>query len=181
MNVQDYIKVYENVVSDKLCDEITTANLDYQPSTFSDHDGKVENSDNKVIMDDFWITDKISNIYNPLLDCYMKVARLYEEDFSLLKLKRSTWFRINKYGPGGFMSEHIDNIHHSHGQVYGFPHVSVLLYLNDNYEGGEFVVAGKEIKPNKGSSVVFPSNFMYPHEAKKVISGIRWSVIAWLM
>ena len=66
MNVQDYIKVYENVVSDKLCDEITTANLDYKPSTFSDHDGKVENSDNKVIMDDFWITDKISDIYSGL-------------------------------------------------------------------------------------------------------------------
>ena len=181
MNVQDYINVYEIVESYKLCDEIIAANLDYQPSTFSDHDGTVENSDNKVIMDDFWITDKIGDIYNPLLDCYMKVARLYEEDFSLLKLKRSTWFRINKYGPGGFMSEHIDNIHHSHGQAYGFPHVSALLYLNDDYEGGEFVVAGKKIKPNKGSSVVFPSNFMYPHEAKKVISGIRWSVIAWLM
>ena len=32
MNVQDYIKVYENVESNKLCDEIITANLDYQPS-----------------------------------------------------------------------------------------------------------------------------------------------------
>ena len=41
--------------------------------------------------------------------------------------------------------------------------------------------AKKEIKPNKGSAIIFPSNFMYPHQAKKVISGIRWSVVAWLM
>ena len=180
MNVQDYIKVYENVVNDKLCDEITVANLDYKSSTFSDHKGTVENSENRVIMDDVWITGE-HMFYNSLLECFLKVARLYEEDFPRLALQKSTFFRINKYGPGGFMSEHIDNIHHSHGQQWGYPHVSALLYLNDNYKGGEFVVAGKKIKPNKGSSVVFPSNFMYPHEAKKVISGIRWSVIAWLM
>ena len=35
------------------------------------------------------------------------------------------------------MSEHVDNIHHSHGQKWGYPHVSALLYLNDDYEGGE--------------------------------------------
>ena len=79
------------------------------------------------------------------------------------------------------MSKHCDNIHHSHGQKWGYPHVSALLYLNDNYEGGEFVVAGKEIKPNKGSSIIFPSNFLYPHQAKEVINGTRWSVVAWLM
>ena len=73
------------------------------------------------------------------------------------------------------MSEHVDNIHHSHKQEYGFPQGSLLYFLNDDYEGGEFVVAGKEIKPNKGSSVVFPSNFMYPHEAKEVTGGTRWS------
>ena len=55
MNVQDYIKVYENVVNDKLCDEITVANLDYKSSSFSDHKGTVENSENRVIMDDVWI------------------------------------------------------------------------------------------------------------------------------
>ena len=27
-----------------------------------------------------------------------------------------TNFRVNKYGEGGFMSEHADNIHHSHGK-----------------------------------------------------------------
>ena len=181
MNIQDYIKVYENVVDEKLCDLIMSARLDYKSSTFSDHDGTIENSEDRVIMDDFWITDKIEAIYNPLLDCYLKVARLYEEDFPILELKKSTWFRINKYGPGGFMSEHTDNIHHSHGQKWGFPQVSALLYLNDDYEGGEFIVAGKEIKPNKGSSVIFPSNFMYPHEAKVVKRGVRWSIIAWLM
>ena len=35
-------------------------------------------------------------------------------------------FRVNRYSKGGFMSEHTDNIHHSHKQRYGFPHGSIL-------------------------------------------------------
>ena len=34
MNVQDYIKVYENVVSDKLCNELMVAKFDYKSSSF---------------------------------------------------------------------------------------------------------------------------------------------------
>ena len=79
------------------------------------------------------------------------------------------------------MSLHIDNIHHSHGQSYGYPQSSVLLFLNDDYEGGEIIVAGNTYKPAKGSALVFPSNFMFPHEVKKVTEGERWSVVSWLM
>ena len=56
-----------------------------------------------------------------------------------------------------------------------------LLFLNDDYEGGEFIVTDKEYKPSKGSAIVFPSNFMFPHEVKKVTKGERWSIISWLM
>ena len=131
-------------------------------------------------MDDAWI-HKDNKFYEPLKVCFVKAVRQYEFDFPSFSCEYTTDFRINKYGPGGFMSEHIDNIHHSHGQKWGYPHVTILLYLNDDYDGGEFVVAGKEIKPNKGSAIVFPANFMYPHEAKIVMKGTRWSVLAWLM
>tara|TARA_Y100000996_G_C22363689_1_gene577965 strand:- start:531 stop:770 length:240 start_codon:yes stop_codon:yes gene_type:complete len=79
------------------------------------------------------------------------------------------------------MSKHYDSIHHSHGQHYGYPHATVLLYLNDDYEGGKFMVATKKIKPKARSAVVFPSNFMYPHEAEVVTRGTRWSIVSWLM
>ena len=89
--------------------------------------------------------------------------------------------RINRYSEGGFMSKHCDNIHHSHGQQYGFPQATVLLYLNDDYEGGEFYVANKKFEPEKASALIFPSNFMFPHEAKVVTKGTRWSIVTWLM
>ena len=70
---------------------------------------------------------------------------------------------------------------HSHGQVYGFPQLTILLFLNDNYEGGEFKIVDKTIITKKGSSVVFPSNFIYPHEVLKITKGIRYSITCWLM
>tara|TARA_Y100000992_G_scaffold223066_1_gene155077 strand:- start:78 stop:620 length:543 start_codon:yes stop_codon:yes gene_type:complete len=180
MNVQDYIKVYEDIVDRSLCNDLMNFKHDFKPSSFSSHTEVHENSKNRVVMDDVWIK-KDSVFYTPLKACFTKAIRQYEYEFPLFMCEHITDPRINKYGPGGFMSEHVDNIHHSHGQAWGYPHVSALLYLNDDYEGGEFVVAGKEIKPNKGSSVIFPSNFLYPHQAKKVIEGTRWSIVAWLM
>ena len=79
------------------------------------------------------------------------------------------------------MSEHSDNIHHSHGQQYGYPLVSVIFYLNNDYEGGEFFVAEKEFVTEKGSAIIFPSNFMFPHKVKEITKGTRWSIISWVM
>ena len=39
-----------------------------------------------------------------------------ELDAESIKIQQYTHFRINCYETGGFMKEHIDNIHHSHGQ-----------------------------------------------------------------
>jgi len=99
----------------------------------------------------------------------------------LFNVSRLTDFRINRYGVGGFMSNHVDNIHHSHGQQYGFPQATILLFLNDDYEGGEIIIANKQFEPEKGSAIIFPSNFMYPHEVLKVTKGDRWSMVCWLM
>ena len=53
--------------------------------------------------------------------------------------------------------------------------------INDDYEGGEFIVADKKYETKKGSAIIFPSNFMFPHEVKEVTKGERWSIVSWLM
>jgi predicted 2-oxoglutarate/Fe(II)-dependent dioxygenase YbiX len=54
---------------------------------------------------------------------------------------------------------------------------SALIYLNDDYEGGElcFPLHGIEIKPKPGTLIMFPGNCMYLHEVKKVLSGHRYT------
>ena len=94
---------------------------------------------------------------------------------------KTTDFRLNKYEKGGYMSLHCDNIHHSHGQQYGYPQATVLLFLNDDFKGGQFIVSELQLNIMKGDAIIFPSNFMFPHEVKEVKSGTRWSIVSWLM
>ena len=177
---ESYIQYYKDIVPENLCNKLINQDFNYQPSTYSTHgSGKVV-KDERVRMEDFWIR-KDNIFYNDIKECFEAVIVNYKKEFPLFTVNHTTDFRINRYSKGGFMSRHVDNIHHSHGQQYGYPQVSVLLYLNDNYGGGEFHVASKEFEPEKGSAIIFPSNFMFPHEAKKVTKGVRWSIITWLM
>ena len=177
---ESYIQYYKDIVPENLCNKLINQDFNYQPSTYSTHgSGKVV-KDERVRMEDFWIR-KDNIFYNDIKECFEAVIVNYKKEFPLFTVNHTTDFRINRYSKGGFMSRHVDNIHHSHGQQYGYPQVSVLLYLNDNYGGGEFHVASKKFEPEKGSAIIFPSNFMFPHEAKKVTKGVRWSIITWLM
>jgi predicted 2-oxoglutarate/Fe(II)-dependent dioxygenase YbiX len=59
--------------------------------------------------------------------------------------------------------------------------LSALLYLNDDYEGGniKFEHAGVTLKPEAGSLLFFPSNYIYVHEVSAVTSGIRYALPNW--
>ena len=180
MNVDSYIKYYKNIVAENLCNSLINYNFPYEASKYQTHDSGAIVKQERVKMSDSWIK-KESVFYTAVKSCFEEVIVKYKTDFPLFTVGRTTDFRINKYDKGGFMSRHVDNIHHSHGQQYGYPQVSALLYLNDDYDGGEFYVADKKFLPIKGSAIIFPSNFMFPHEAKPVTKGTRWSIVTWLM
>ena len=179
-SITEYIGFYENIIPDSVCDNIIDHDWEMKKSTYSNNDGKTKTSDERVEMDEIWIL-KDMPYYEDIKKGVLKTIKKYSKQHKNFSCIHHTDFRINKYSEGGFMSEHVDNIHHSHGQQYGYPQVSVLLYLNDDYAGGEFFVAEEMFMPEKGSSIIFPSNFMYPHEAKAVTKGTRWSIVSWLM
>ena len=64
--------------------------------------------------------------------------------------------------------------------------LSIIINLNEDYEGGDLVFTdqkNKEIKRFKlkrGSIVFFPSNFLYPHCIEPITKGTRYSIVAWL-
>ena len=59
--------------------------------------------------------------------------------------------------------------------------LSVLLYLNDDYDGGELEFRQSKIKfkPEPGSVLFFPSNFLYVHEVHPVTKGPRYALPNW--
>ena len=183
-NYYRWIGHYENIVSDSLCDNIISTDFNYAESTYSNHGGLSKHSKERVKMDEIWIRNGLP-FYDELKDCVSSVADLYTKEVKKSKrdfvVQKTTDFRLNKYEKGGYMSLHCDNIHHSHGQKYGYPQATVLLFLNDDFKGGQFIVSELQLNIKKGDAIIFPSNFMFPHEVKKVTSGTRWSIVSWLM
>lgn len=59
--------------------------------------------------------------------------------------------------------------------------VSVLMYPNDDYEGGEIVFPdyGLVLKPKPGSFILFPGNNNYQHIVERVKSGVRYTMPSW--
>lgn len=81
---------------------------------------------------------------------------------------------ILKYEKAGFLPEHSD-----HG--ISSRTLSVVMYLNDDYVGGEisFPQVGVTIKPEAGSVIFFPSNFVFTHQISEVKEGIRYALPNW--
>ena len=79
------------------------------------------------------------------------------------------------------MRKHYDHIHSIFdGKYKGIPILSLLGVLNEGYEGGEFFFSSNhEVKLKTGDMLVFPSNFMYPHEVKEVTKGERYTFVGW--
>jgi hypothetical protein len=56
---------------------------------------------------------------------------------------------------------------------------SCVIYLNDNFDGGEtYFSDSKIIKPKKGSCLTF-SNSKYKHSVNKINNGIRYTLSSW--
>ena len=90
--------------------------------------------------------------------------------------------RFNRYFPGQQMKNHCDHIHGLFdGERRGIPTLSIIGVLNDDYEGGELIMFEDEkIDTKKGDLLLFPSNFMYPHEIMPVTKGVRYSYVSWV-
>ena len=95
-------------------------------------------------------------------------------------VSRFSKMRFNIYEKGLTMREHVDHIYSIFdGQEKGIPVLSFVGILNDDYEGGEFIMNGEKLTLKAGDLLVFPSNFLFPHVVHPVTKGTRYSLVAW--
>lgn len=83
------------------------------------------------------------------------------------------YFSIRKYNTGADMGPHADSDDPTDKR---HPHISGVLYLNDEYSGGEleFTNQNLSIKPEAGSMVIFPSYRPYVHHPKPPTTGNKY-------
>jgi hypothetical protein len=118
----------------------------------------------------------LQSLWQDIYDVQVEAVNDYRRDYNIADLKYWEAFNFIKYGPGQHFMEH-----HDHGFSYNCT-VSLVAYVNDDYEGGElyFRLQDLKIKPKAGDLFIFPSNFMYPHQAMPVHSGTKYSIVTML-
>jgi len=182
-NIQDYVKVYKNFLDSKICDA-TVAHLE----TCNFHTHSFYHSYTNEYRYNSGEPDTYTGT-SPFHDEIMKITR--DVILKYITELEFPWYnswagyrgpKYNKYMPGTGMKEHCDHIHDLfEGTHRGVPTLSIVCALNDEYQGGEFVLFQNETyELNKGDIIMFPSSFLYPHRVNAITKGVRYSYASWV-
>ena len=186
-HVDDYIMI-QNLIPTQLCKSIirecSLPEKKWSKHSWYDYSRDDSHSMQEKELD---VQDSTEDQFKSLRGYLREAVKNYTQKYSPTGEKLGpTWIkhiskvRFNRYTVGTKMRVHYDHIHDLFdGKLKGIPILSFVGLLNDNYEGGEFMCREKEIKLRRGDILLFPSNFMYPHEVKKITKGIRYSFVSW--
>jgi len=182
--LKDYILVMNNImplpVADAILNEYKECN-EWVPaitaSGKSDSERQCSNigiSFNGIISKNQIVRQKIDGM---LFSVASQAIKEYIRHFNNATIQQDSGYELLRYEPGQFYKDHIDFFKDRPRSV------SCSFMLNDDYEGGEFAFFDRELVYNlkKGSCIMFPSNFMYPHEIMPVTSGTRYSIVTWFV
>jgi predicted 2-oxoglutarate/Fe(II)-dependent dioxygenase YbiX len=92
---------------------------------------------------------------------------------------------LMRYREGGYYVKHADSqnmdVEHRTWTKVIDRDLSILIYLNDDFEGGElsFYRLNYQIRPRAGAVVMFPSDHRYLHQAETVKKGVRYAIVSW--
>jgi predicted 2-oxoglutarate/Fe(II)-dependent dioxygenase YbiX len=95
----------------------------------------------------------------------------YAKKNNILISNRS--YQLVRYTEGQFFVDHTDTTEE-------FPRkISTLLYINDDYLGGEIVFTklNLSLKPEKDTLIIFPSSSDFSHSAEPIISGTKYVIV----
>jgi predicted 2-oxoglutarate/Fe(II)-dependent dioxygenase YbiX len=180
MNLQDYIAIY-NINNPSLCrqviqmmDEKQWIKHSYCNPITGEHTTCPDDLDMSYQNDA--VTNDLQKFFEQCTWDYLSTVA--PVNFPLQELTR---IRFNRYNVGTNMKMHHDHIHTIFdGERKGVPILSFLALLNDDFEGGDFLMFdGEKIKLSMGDVLVFPSNFLYPHAVTTVTKGTRYSCVSW--
>jgi predicted 2-oxoglutarate/Fe(II)-dependent dioxygenase YbiX len=144
-----------------------------------------------------WIVDKkmrdtqyvdMGPLQPKIEDLFKKTVKEIINPFYGIEIYQSEFPQILSYDIGGHYRPHIDG-----ESLWQTPEgeliwkksidrdISIVMYLNDDYEGGDFVFPDLKIRirPEPGMLVCFPSNHHYKHGVEPVTSGKRYSIVCW--
>ncbi len=187
MDISDAVLEFNNIFSKDLCKRI----IEYIDHRAINKLHTVGKTDRRQVfgqsLDNRNISDKI---YFKLIQREItKIYPLYKAKFPHIVTNKINQIDILKYPINYHYGVHTD--HYSFGQRT----LSIIVNLNEGYEGGDLVFYNpsafdkpdmskdeiKRIKLKMGGIVFFPSIFLYPHSIQPITKGVRYSLVSWLI
>ncbi len=185
MSLGNYILEFRKCFDTSMCKKIIAYyNHDLTDSAVTDSKNPVNknirNCTTKSILKPrtFGETILINYIKYKLIGCLKKYSENYPHcntmNFSQLDI---LCYESNEHKAGY-------NFHVDQGEKVSNRTLSISVCLNNDYKGGEFVFhqpgSSDLIFPqNVGDVIIFPSNFMFPHQVNKIEKGTRFALVGW--
>ena len=184
IQLNDYIQIFDDIVPSELCDAVLNEfkTEEWAKTVVGDRQVREDiRSAEAIEISQSYVVEKNIAVRKQLdLDIFnaarMAITR-YNEKFPLARIEEDSGYELLRYKEGQFYIEHTDSYKARPRAV------SCSFALNDDYEGGEFAFFSRsEVhKLKKGSCIMFPSSFMYPHEIMPVTKGNRYSIVTWFI
>jgi len=196
--LHDKIYYYENVISDfdKFNNAFNKLNNGWEEWTACGEVAYLYGESQTINLNND--NEDMSYVYNSVVNAFKNVCKDYAEslgDYEEPRLFPS--ISLKRYNVGTYMGSHYDQLNGDETLRY-----SMVMYLNDDYEGGEisFKIVNAHgmdqrphinvdysealidknfdvgIKPKANSMVIFPSSSPYFHTAHLVKSGSKYMV-----
>ena len=165
------IFLFENFLSPSLCDSIVEdikkqdwRNAGKIPGLRDIYDYK--DGDKVSLIKEF--SEKNLEALNQVLAIYRrfdyddKIPPLIDKSFAFL-------YRFTSYRDSGEFPPHFDSVQKKQS-------ISIISYLNEDYEGGvvNYPKQNLSVIPKRGSVLIHPSSFTYPHSSSKVTKGTKY-------
>lgn len=171
--LKDYIKVYDNVLSESICDSILTE-FHSSETTYIDREQRPTFTDLNISIlyqEDHprWIssTAKLMEVFNNAVSRYMEELDVGPDFPDRYAYEQ---FRIKHYNNNGHdqFRDHVDVGNHDSAKRF----LVLFLYLNDVEEGGETVFPRLDfsVKPKCGRILLFPPTWQYRHAGLPPVS-----------
>lgn len=183
-HIHDYIVIADNIMPQSLCDDILAEYVNSEDwiaaSIRNGVDNNVRNC-RTIGLSFSSIIDKNPSVRaaidKSVFTCAANAIDIYNQNFDFCKIEQDSGYELLEYKEGQFYTQHVDSFRQRPRAV------SCSFVLNDGFKGGQFAFFGRELQYAipKGSAIMFPSNFMYPHEVMPVTKGTRYSIVTWFV
>lgn len=182
--MKEYILEVKKIIPQILCEKI----IKYFDNNYDDAgisnmgvNKNIRNCVTRSILNTKTLGEKICS--NSVQEKLFQCVEHYHDKHKNIAIEKISQLDLLKYEKNDYSAGY--KFHEDFGSTCTERHLSISICLNNKYEGGEFVFNLPEehyiVPQNVGDALIFPSNFMFPHQVNKITKGIRYALIGWVL